>query len=141
MNIDLRKPQLLKDLASLSARLPPMFEVGGAVRDRLLGRETCDIDVAAHGPEKAARLMERTLGTKTVAFHRENRTAACYRIISANDPGIHLDLVHIQGESIERDLARRDFTINAMARPLGAEKDTEIIDPFGGREDLRQVEA
>jgi len=138
MNIDSRKPQLLKDLASLSARLPPMYEVGGAVRDRLLGRETCDIDVAAHDPEKAARLMERTLGTKTVAFNRESRTTACYRILSLNDPGIHLDLVHIQGKSIENDLARRDFTINAMARPLGAEKDLEIIDPFGGREDLKQ---
>ncbi len=138
MNIDSSKPQLLKDLASLSARLSPMYEVGGAVRDRLLERETCDIDVAAHDPEKAARLMKRTLGTKTVAFNRERRATACYRIISANHPGIHLDLVHIQGESIENDLARRDFTINAMARPLGAEKDTEIIDPFGGREDLKQ---
>ena len=138
MNIDSSNPQLLKDLASLSARLPPMYEVGGAVRDRLLGRETCDIDVAAHDPEKAARLMEHTLGTKTVVFNRESRATACYRILSLNDPGIHLDLVHIQGKSIENDLTRRDFTINAMARPLEAEKDFEIIDPFGGREDLKQ---
>lgn len=138
MSTDSTKPQLLNDLASLSGLLPPVYEVGGAVRDRLLGRGNCDIDVATQDPQKAAMLMERTFGTKTVVFNRENRATACYRIIGPDDPGSHLDIVPIQGESIENDLARRDFSINAMARPIGAEKDSEIIDPYGGKEDLRQ---
>ena len=103
--------------------------VGGAVRDRLLGRPTDDVDVAIEGdPRRAARTIARATGG--VAFELSGAFGA-WRVVGPGR-GWHVDLVTLHGD-IDADLAARDFTINAMAEPLAG---GDVIDPHGGRADV-----
>jgi poly(A) polymerase len=107
--------------------------VGGALRDRLLGRETLDHDVILRGDvPQAARAVARA--ARGHAFELSEGFGA-WRIVSRASPRWQLDLLPLTEQSIEADLARRDFTVNALAQPLGAQ---ELIDPFGGRADLAE---
>lgn len=106
--------------------------VGGAVRDRLLGRSVArpDLDLAVAGDvEAAARALARE-GRAAVFPLSEDFGA--WRVIAYGD-GWQADLSPLFGETIEEDLTRRDFTVNAIAEPLAG---GEPIDPTGGREDL-----
>jgi poly(A) polymerase len=105
--------------------------VGGAVRDRLLGRPTSDFDVALTGD--AAGVAE-ALARATKGYRFELSEGFGAWRVGARDRSWQLDLLPLAGESIEADVARRDFTINAIAEPLG---DGEFVDPFGGLADLR----
>jgi len=116
------------------------YPVGGCVRDLLLGRDPGDWDIAtAAPPEAVMALFEKTVptgpkhGTVTVLLGGESMEVTTFRADVGYSDGRHPDAV-VFGQSLEADLARRDFTVNAMA--LGA--DGEIIDPFGGRDDLAQ---
>src|SRR2546421_138064 len=101
--------------------------VGGAVRDELLGRELVDLDIAVREPKQAARAYaERSGGAP---FPLSERHGA-WRV--ALEDGRTVDFTPLPG-SVEDDLATRDFTINAIARPLAG---GEPVDPFGGQEDL-----
>ncbi|HUB99802.1 MAG TPA: hypothetical protein VMS11_08260 [Solirubrobacterales bacterium] len=117
-----------------------VYLVGGAVRDLLLGRERGDIDVAVVG--EAAELAT-ALGAETVAAHERFGT------VKVVLDGHEIDLATARTESYERrgalptvapagsieaDLARRDFTINAIALPLA--KPDAVVDPHGGHADL-----
>jgi putative nucleotidyltransferase with HDIG domain len=106
--------------------------VGGAVRDRLLGRDTDDVDVAVPGDPKAhARAIARESGG---AAFRLSGAFGAWRVVGPGH-GWHVDLVSLHEGGIEADLAHRDFTINAMAEPLcGGER----LDPHGGRADLER---
>jgi putative nucleotidyltransferase with HDIG domain len=105
--------------------------VGGALRDRLLGRPTTDYDVAIESdPEPVARALARAAGGHAFAL---SEAFGAWRVV-AHDHGWQLDLLPLGGGSIEADLAARDFTVNALAEPLGG---GEPIDPFGGLDDLR----
>jgi poly(A) polymerase len=107
--------------------------VGGAVRDTLLGRrEVTDADVAVRGDarEAARALAARTGGSP---FPLSDAYGA-WRVV-ARDRSWHVDVAPLQGDSIEEDLAHRDFTMNAMAEPLAG---GERIDPHGGESDLRE---
>jgi hypothetical protein len=119
----LREP-LLRCFPAL-ARLPDdAFIVGGAIRDLLLGNDPADADIACADPLACAR----TIGGKVIRLGKDELTA--YRVVQ----GEHVyDFAPLLGNSIDRDLARRDFTINAMAVPLG---DGGLLDPHGGRNDL-----
>lgn len=123
-------------LTPLGADLPPLFMVGGAVRDRLLGRPYRDLDLICPAPEVLARRLGRVHRAAVVPFLKKI-DAPCHRVVSRADPGDFLDLSPIAGGSVEADLARRDFTVNAMALPVlaGAEFGP-LIDPLGGRRDL-----
>jgi tRNA nucleotidyltransferase/poly(A) polymerase len=101
--------------------------VGGAVRDELLGRPLVDLDVACREPEAAARAYGRRAGG--APFPLSERHGA-WRV--ALDGGRTVDFTPLRG-GIEGDLATRDFTINAIAVPLGG---GEPVDPTGGRDDL-----
>ena len=104
--------------------------VGGAVRDALLGREVTDADVALDGDvAAAARALARSQGAAPFPL---SDAFGAWRVV-ARDHAWHVDLVPLQGGSIEADLALRDFTINAMAEPLGG---GERVDPHGGAADL-----
>ena len=104
--------------------------VGGTVRDELLGRPVTDVDVAIAGDaESAARAVARAVGGPV--FPLSERFGA-WRAIDRG-AGRTYDLSELQGETIEEDLARRDFTVNAMARPL---EGGPVIDPHRGRPDL-----
>jgi putative nucleotidyltransferase with HDIG domain len=105
--------------------------VGGAVRDRLLGRGTSDYDVALQGdPAGAAKALARRAGGH--AFELSGQFGV-WRVVSREGTW-QLDLLPLAGGSIEDDLANRDLTINAIAEPVGG---GEPVDPFGGISDLR----
>ena len=119
-------------LAVLAATGRPAWLVGGAVRDRLLGRPTTDFDVVLEGdPEAAARAAGRGAGGH--AFELSDAFGA-WRVV-ARDHSWQLDVLSLQGETLAQDLGRRDLTINAIAAPL-SDLDAPV-DPFGGIADLR----
>jgi poly(A) polymerase len=110
--------------------------VGGAVRDRALGRETADLDVVLDGdPEQGARTVARTArraGVAATCFPLSEEFGA-WRVV-ARDGSWQIDVEVMRAGSIEADLALRDFTVNAIAEPIGG---GVPLDPLGGLEDLR----
>jgi tRNA nucleotidyltransferase/poly(A) polymerase len=106
--------------------------VGGAVRDRLLGRDSGeeDLDIAIDGdPRSAARRLARA--TRAAAFELSDQFGG-WRVVGAG-AAWQVDITPLVGGSLESDLAARDLTVNAMAEPLAG---GEILDPHGGRADL-----
>lgn len=114
------------------------YLVGGSVRDRLIGRPLHDIDIATSAlPEAVQALFPKTLptglqhGTVTVMSAGAPFEVTTYRTESGYSDARRPDEVAFVSD-VREDLARRDFTFNAMAVGL----DGELLDPFGGREDL-----
>lgn len=105
------------------------YFVGGLVRDELLGRVVKrDIDVAVDGSAiELARAFADAYGGAFYLMDEEHDVA---RVILRDTS---VDFAGLRGD-LNRDLASRDFTINAMARHMGR---TELIDPFHGADDLR----
>ena len=104
--------------------------VGGALRDRLLGRPTSDFDIALDGdPRTVARALARS--TSAHAFELSEGFAV-WRVV-ARDHSWQVDLLPLAGGSIEADLAGRDLTVNAIAEAL---RGGELVDPCGGLQDL-----
>jgi tRNA nucleotidyltransferase (CCA-adding enzyme) len=127
-----------------------LFVVGGAVRDELLGRPHTDWDLATDlMPEavmakaKAAKLRALPTGlqhgTVTVMAGDEGFEITTFREDMDYLDGRHPEGVRL-GVTLEEDLSRRDFTVNAMALPLEAvgavNWKTRLVDPFGGQSDL-----
>ena len=120
--------------------------VGGAVRDDLLGREVTDVDAVVEADHEAtARALAAHLGGPVF---RLSESFGAWRVIDRRK-GRVFDLSPLQGGGIEDDLARRDFSVNAMARPLAGSSAQaladgagrigelgELIDPQSGRADL-----
>ncbi len=115
--------------------------VGGAVRDGLLGRLTARPDLDLVVPVDAidlARRLGRKLGGSCVVLDQERSIA---RLVLQ---GWTIDLARCAGEDLAADLARRDFTANAIALPLegatpsgrGSTADLQLVDPCGGLPDL-----
>jgi len=127
---------LLEKLGGLLAeRGIEAYIVGGRVRDALLGRDTADIDIAIAGDAlKVAEEVADYLDGKYVPLDVDNKVA---RVVLPDKR--QLDFSGFEG-SIERDLARRDFTVNAMAvslRQFGRES-PQVIDPFKGQADVKK---
>ncbi len=109
----------------------PAWLVGGAIRDRALGRGTLDLDVVVDGdPAEAARAVARAAGRAACFLLSEDFGA--WRVVP-RDASWQLDLEPLRGGSLEADLALRDFTVNAIAEPL---EGGAPIDPLGGLADL-----
>ncbi len=105
--------------------------VGGAVRDRLLGRATTDYDVAVRGePRGVARALARAADAHVFSL---SEGFGGWRVV-ARDRSWQLDVLPLAGASIEEDLGQRDLTVNAIAEAIGG--DGGYVDPFGGRSDL-----
>src|SRR5262249_28569561 len=102
--------------------------VGGAVRDELLGRRILDVDVVCRDPKAAARAYAERSGGFPFALSERHSS---WRVVLGG--GRTVDFTPVHG-SIESDLARRDFTINAIAVPVAG---GDHVDPSGGREDLQ----
>jgi tRNA nucleotidyltransferase (CCA-adding enzyme) len=134
------------ELAAIQAAAgEPVYLVGGAVRDLLLGRGRTDLDVVVVGdataladsllagqtPSPGAGMVHRRFATAKVRLDGHDVDIATARTETYPAPGALPEVK--PADSIEADLGRRDFTINAMAMPLGG---TELIDPHGGRTDL-----
>lgn len=114
------------------------YIVGGCVRDSILGRVPGDWDITTSArPEQVKALFRRTIdtgikhGTVTVMFQKEAYEVTTYRVDGEYSDHRRPDSVEFTA-SLEEDLKRRDFTINAMAYSHSA----GIIDLFGGMEDL-----
>ena len=132
----------LRELTALHAL--PVYLVGGPVRDWLIGWQVRDLDFVVEGdaPSLAQILAQRTAGR--VIVHNRFGTA------TVELEGARIDLVtarkevypvpgalpEVEPSSLEDDLARRDFTINAMALPIAGDVEG-VMDPIGGRDDLR----
>jgi poly(A) polymerase len=105
--------------------------VGGALRDRLLGRPTADYDLVVGGdPASVARGLGREAGGHSFEL---SGPFSAWRVV-AHDRTWQVDVLPVSGGSIESDLAARDLTINAIAQPLAG---GDYVDPSGGLEDLR----
>jgi tRNA nucleotidyltransferase (CCA-adding enzyme) len=121
------------------AERAPTYLVGGVVRDLLLGAEGVDLDIAIEGnadaladvPGYRPERDEHFLTGKLEAGGREIDVAQT-RAESYPRPGA---LPEVRPASIGEDLARRDFSVNAMAYPVA--DDAELLDPHGGLDDLR----
>jgi len=113
--------------------------VGGGVRDLLLAREIADWDVCTDArPAELTRIFPRAIptgiehGTVTVVHNRKHYEVTTLRGEGAYSDGRRPDAVHFV-DDITADLARRDFTVNAIA----LDPDTgALVDPFGGQADL-----
>jgi tRNA nucleotidyltransferase/poly(A) polymerase len=112
----------------------PVFLVGGAVRDAVLGRSTHDLDFATLQGIKLARKVADGL---SAAFFPLDENFDTARVILQSPDGSRdlLDFAGYRGASLEADLRGRDFTINAVAMDIHS---GELIDPLGGIKDLRE---
>jgi putative nucleotidyltransferase with HDIG domain len=126
----------------------PLFIVGGYVRDRLLKRaDQKDIDfvVVGDGPFFAEKAAER-LGSMKVTVYRQFGTAMIHyrgrilEFVGARKESYRGDSrkPEVESADLPTDLSRRDFTINAMAVSLNQSHYGELIDPFGGLDDLKR---
>ena len=117
------------------------YLVGGAVRDIFLHKSASDWDVATNAtPQDVMKLFKTVIptgfehGTVTVHFRGAEIEVTTFRTESGYSDGRHPDSVNYAA-TIEEDLARRDFTINAIAADL---KDGTIVDPYCGRRDIKK---
>ena len=115
------------------------YAVGGCVRDLMLGREPKDFDITTSAlPREVKKVFRNTVdtgirhGTVTVVLKGGAYEVTTYRVDGAYEDGRHPKEVTFS-RSLDEDLARRDFTINAMAW----HPDRGIVDIFGGQKDLR----
>ena len=106
--------------------------VGGAVRDRLMGRPVDDLDLVVDGDVRgAARHLALQVGGPRFPL---GDAFGAWRVIGP-DRAWQVDLAPLRGGTIEADLALRDFTVNAIAEPLAG---GPLIDPHEGAEDVRR---
>jgi tRNA nucleotidyltransferase (CCA-adding enzyme) len=121
-----------------------LYMVGGAVRDLFLERGTPDIDLVVGGdavnlaPEiaqvnGAALTVHPRFGTATLHWRNRRTDLATARAETYARPG---DLPTVRPGTIGEDLARRDFTVNAMAVELNPNRFGELLDPHGGQRDI-----
>src|SRR3954452_14646930 len=124
-----QQPAVVAARAGLAAQ-ESTWMVGGALRDALLGIDTIpDLDLVVTGTDAGppARAIAKKAGLPAFPLSEE---FGAWRVVG---DGWLCDLTPMQGLRIEDDLALRDFTVNAMARPLFG---GVLLDPFGGERDL-----
>ena len=133
-------PQILKEFNQVFVDAGyKAYLVGGAVRDVILGSKINDYDVATNAtPQDVMKLFKFVVptgfehGTVTVHFKNEEIEVTTFRTEAGYSDGRHPDSVNYAA-TIEEDLSRRDFTMNAIAVDLN---DGKIVDPYGGQDDI-----
>ncbi|MBR2043317.1 MAG: hypothetical protein IJ946_03150 [Clostridia bacterium] len=133
------KDNVLKVLSTIENAGGEAFIVGGCVRDMLLGATPDDFDVTTSlPPERVLTLFDKTVatgikhGTVTVIINGESVEVTTYRTDGTYSDSRHPESVCFV-KSLREDLARRDFTVNAIAY----NPKTGIVDEFGGVDDLK----
>jgi putative nucleotidyltransferase with HDIG domain len=140
---------IIGDLTAFAAaRGEALWLVGGAARDLARGQAAVDLDLAVAGDGFA--LARAYADARAAAFVPLDAGRATGRVVTRTEPPLTLDIAALRGPSIEEDLRRRDFTVNALALPLvslEAQGDLQpasfilhpssLLDPTGGLADLR----
>ena len=125
--------QFLENLPFDLTLLPkPVYVVGGAVRDGLLGRVRAELDLDLVIPTGAVDLARRLATEYRAGFVLLDAERQIARVVF---PGMTVDIAQQDGDSIIQDLARRDYTLNAIAYDLQTE---ETIDPLNGSQDIQE---
>lgn len=114
--------------ASLGA---PLYIVGGAVRDALLGRKVEDWDLATPEAGPLAQAIATATGAHLVVLHEDTQT---YRLVLREGEPLHYDLVSFRAPDLVGDLCARDFSLNALAYDISH---NTITDPASGLPDLQ----
>lgn len=143
MQVSIERSRIPREVGEVAAELERngfrAWIVGGCVRDLLLGRAVGDWDLATTArPEQMQKVFRRTIptgiahGTLTVLWKGQSYEVTTLRGEGAYTDGRHPDSVFFV-DDIDRDLERRDFTVNALAFDL---RSGTLVDPFGGLADL-----
>jgi len=138
--------RILRQVGAVSEELKcSIFAAGGVVRDLLLGYDNIDVDIVVEGDGIAlASIVAERMDAKITAHHKFGTAELIF------PDGFKLDvatarveyyeypaaLPQVESSSLRQDLYRRDFTINAMSVSLNQADFGELVDYFGGREDL-----
>ncbi|MDP9370970.1 MAG: HD domain-containing protein [Chloroflexota bacterium] len=138
---DAQRRAIARLAAEFARRGAALFLVGGSVRDLLLGRRAPDLDFATDAGPGAIREAAARAGAS--AIHMANERFAT---VGLQLEGEALEITQFRGDvdgaaaltGLREDLARRDFTINAMALSLDLRAPARLIDPFDGRGDLER---
>lgn len=127
-------PPLLEAIRPFLAELDiPVYLVGGAVRDALMGRPGHDLDFVV--PEQAIRLTFKVADFINKPAYVLDQERDAGRVV-LREENTTLDFSRFRGPDLAADLQDRDFTINALALPATAVTQASIIDPHGGLADL-----
>ncbi|HMD88516.1 MAG TPA: HD domain-containing protein [Anaerolineaceae bacterium] len=129
-------PEIFNQLRDILRASGPVYLVGGAVRDILLGRPTHDLDFVLYGDVRfVAKNVADTLSASLYVLDNERNT---YRVINYQNDGsrLLLDFAALRAGDLEHDLRGRDFTINAIA--LDPFSPDTLIDPLDGELDLKR---
>lgn len=148
-NIKPHERRIFELISATAAELGyPAYVVGGYVRDRILGRESKDIDIVCVGSgiALAESLAERLRPIPRIAVYRRFGTAMIkFRDLEIEFVGARKESYNhssrkpmVEEGSLEDDQNRRDFTINAMAVSLNSEDFGHILDPFNGMYDIER---
>jgi tRNA nucleotidyltransferase (CCA-adding enzyme) len=125
--------QFLENLPFDLNLLPkPVYVVGGAVRDGLLGRVRAELDLDLVIPVGAVDVARRLAMEYRAGFVLLDAERQIARVVF---PGMTVDIAQQDGDSIIHDLARRDYTLNAIAYDI---QTRETIDPFNGTQDIQK---
>jgi tRNA nucleotidyltransferase/poly(A) polymerase len=128
-------PQAVEQLSPV-LRGPRVWLVGGSVRDRILRRPSYDFDFVVDGDAVAfGRRLANEVGADYFELDPKRGTGRMLLSIGEGRRTLY-DFARLRQDSIEGDLRGRDLTVNAMGVSL--EAPTQLIDPTGGLEDLRQ---
>ncbi len=140
-----RLAPILGPITELSGPYEGVYLVGGTVRDILLGEPSFDVDIVVEGDAIAlARDLAGALGGRVRAHPKFGTAVVLYGdgervdVVTARSESYHAPAVlpAVEPGTIEDDLDRRDFTINAMAVSLKGAEAGRLVDPFDGRADL-----
>lgn len=147
MKLDIRN-SILRKIGTIADELSvEAYVVGGYVRDLLLGKEVNDIDivVVGNGVEFASAVAGRLGKTKIVTFEKFGTAMMPHENGKIEFVGARKESYtrgsrkpDVAAGTLEEDLSRRDFTINAMAVSLNQHRWGTLVDPFHGQDDLEE---
>lgn len=137
-------PKVKEILSTLEGGGFEAYAVGGCVRDLLMNRHPTDWDVTTNAlPEQIQKLFpdnfyDNAFGTVTIKTRDEDPIVATVQVTPYRTEGAYSDKRHPDtvafAKTIEEDLSRRDFTVNAIA----LSSDNTVIDPYHGRDDIEK---
>ena len=146
MKVAIDDPILLRIAAIADEQGAEIYVVGGYVRDAVMGRMRTDIDITVVGDALAfAQQVSEVFRSKAVVFERFRTAMVPIQDHQIEFVGTRQER-HEEGSrnpivtegTLEDDLRRRDFTVNAMAASLRADSLGDVIDLFGGEADLQK---